>query len=242
MEEIKSSVVCTNNAVNPHEKRGTRVISIVAPIGTGKTSLSTMVGSTFGIPVFYEPVNKDVNPLLELFYKDQKRYSFPLQVFFLNQRFDMIKKALYDGQAVLDSSIYSDKVMYTNILELGNTTQEEYDLYCTLLENMLDETRNLPSKAPDLTIFIKTSFDTMIKRIQKRGRPFEQFEADPTLYGYYKNLHRLYQEHFDNFNLTPKLIIDGDRYDFVNSETDKECVLRMIALKMDEINLGGENK
>ena len=122
--------------------------------------------------------------------------------------------------------------------DLGRATQTESNIYTSLLNNMMEE---LPDeqhqKAPNLLIHIQVSFDTMLDRIKKRGRSFEQIDKDPSLYNYYKELNERYQKWYDQYDLSPKMVIDGDKYDFVEDDQAASDVLRQIDQKLESLNL-----
>ena len=153
------------------------VIVVGGMIGLGKSSVAEILGEHFGSEVFYESV--DDNPILPLFYSSSdeeiqaKRYPFLLQLYFLNTRFKSIKEALYHDNNVLDRSIYEDWYFCKKNMELGRITELEMDIYDGLLNNMMNELAELPKKAPDLMVYLKGSFETVLARINKRGRGYE---------------------------------------------------------------------
>ncbi len=227
----------------------TILITLAGIIGSGKSSLTEILSEELGTKAFYEPVED--NPVLPLFYKGneiaaKKRaegdaeatnpYAYLLQTFFLNRRFAMIKKAMQDDNNVLDRSIYEDAIFMKMNTDMGNATEVEYDIYKKLLDNMLEE---LPyaahKKSPDLMVMIDVSYDTMIKRIQKRGREYEQVENDPSLVEYYQRLLGYYDEWKEEYSASPLLIIDGDKYDFVNNVADRNKVLDIIETRLVEL-------
>lgn len=225
------------------------MITLAGIIGSGKSSLTEILSKELGTKAFYEPVED--NPVLPLFYKGneiaaKKRaegdreatnpYAYLLQTFFLNRRFKMIKQAMQEDNNVLDRSIYEDAIFMKMNTDMGNATQVEYDIYQKLLDNMLEE---LPyaahKKSPDLMVMINVSYNTMIKRIQKRGREYEQVENDPSLVEYYQRLLHYYDSWKEEYDASPLLVIDGDKYDFVNNEEDRNKVLDMIESKLVEL-------
>ena len=119
---------------------------------------------------------------------------------------------------------------------MGNATRVEYDIYKSLLNNMMEE---LPyaahKKSPDLMITIKVSYETMIKRIIKRGRDYEQIEKDPSLVDYYHRLLSHYDDWMDEYSESPLLIIDGDKYDFVADVKDRVKILETIEDKLYDL-------
>lgn len=209
------------------------VIVLSGPIGAGKSSLTSILSKYLATDPFYESV--DDNPVLPLFYENPKKYAFLLQVYFLNTRFKSIKKALSADNNVLDRSIYEDALFFQMNADIGRATKEEVTTYYELLDGMMAELKAMPKRQPDLLIHIHVSYETMIKRIQKRGRKYEQLSYDPTLEDYYKRLLTYYKLWYDQYNYSPKMVIDGDKYDFMNSDDDCDKVLKMIVAKLKEV-------
>lgn len=213
------------------------VLVLAGTIGAGKSSLTEMLAEELGTEAFYESV--DDNEVLPLFYKDPQKYAFLLQIYFLNKRFASIKRALTHNNNVLDRSIYEDSLLFHLNADLGRATAIEVEVYDALLNNMLEEIEALSfKKRPDLLIHVSVSFEKMLERIQKRGRDFEQLEYDPSLYGYYQELNKRYEKWFNDFDVCPKIQIDGDKYDFVEDEKAKVYVLQQIKKKLSEIEEG----
>lgn len=220
------------------------LITLAGVIGSGKSSLTKILSDELETKAFYEPV--DDNPVLPLFYKgnemvaegkaDTNPYAYLLQTFFLNRRFAMIKRAMQDDNNVLDRSIYEDEIFMKMNTDIGNATEVEFNIYKDLLNNMMEE---LPyaahKKSPDLMVIIKVSYETMINRIKKRGRDFEQIEKDKSLIPYYHNLIKYYDEWINNYDASPVLIVDGDKYDFVENNEDQVEVLNQIEDKLLEL-------
>lgn len=225
------------------------MITMAGMIGAGKSSMTSILAHQLGTKAYFEPVND--NPVLPLFYKGneiaaKKRaegdkdatnpYAYLLQTFFLNRRFAMIKKAMRDDNNILDRSIYEDALFMKMNTDLGNATKVEYDIYRSLLKNMLEE---LPyaahKKAPDLMVMIQVSYETVIKRIKRRGRTYEQVSNDPSLESYYKRLIRYYDEWKHEYKASPLLVIDGDRYDFMTQLSDRRHVLDQIYRELHKI-------
>ena len=99
----------------------------------------------------------------------------------------------------------------------------------------MSELKHMPKKNPDLLVHIKVSYDTMIKRIQKRGRPYEQLSYDATLEDYYKRLLRYYKPWYEKYDYSPKMEIDGDKLDFMTDKQAREVVLDQIVAKLKEM-------
>lgn len=225
------------------------LITMAGIIGAGKSSLTEILAKELGSTPYFEPV-KD-NPVLPLFYKGneiaaRKRkegnkdatnpYAFLLQIYFLNKRFAMIKKAMQDDNNVLDRSIYEDAIFMKMNADEGNATPIEWNVYESLLDNMMEE---LPyaahKKRPDLMVMIDVSYQTMINRIKKRGRKFEQVEVDPSLEQYYKKLLRYYADWRDNYDQSDLLVINGDKYDFIGNLDDRNVILDDIEERLIEL-------
>lgn len=214
------------------------VITIAGFIGGGKSSLAKILSEHLDSEAFYESV--DDNPILPLFYTASKeeislnRYPFLLQLWFLNTRFKSIKRALTNKNNVLDRSIYEDLYFCQVNYELGRISELEFEIYKSLLNNMLEELDELPKKAPDLMVYLKGNFETFLSRIVGRGR---EYELDEELYDYYYKLWQGYdnwiQEHY---TLSEVVVIDIDKYDYVNNQEDKKEVLKLITDALNTIN------
>ncbi|MBE6051090.1 MAG: deoxynucleoside kinase [Clostridium sp.] len=213
------------------------VIVVGGMIGLGKSSVAKILGEHFNSEVFYESV--DDNPILPLFYSEseeeiaKKRYPFLLQLYFLNTRFKSIKEALYSNKNILDRSIYEDCYFARKNMELGRISELEMSIYDDLLKNMMEELDSLPKKAPDLMVYLKGSFETVMNRINLRGR---DFEIDDSLKEYYEFLWKDYDNWVENcYDASQVLIIDMDKMDVVNNEADKEELIRLVEEKVKNI-------
>ncbi|KRL07984.1 deoxynucleoside kinase [Liquorilactobacillus hordei] len=210
------------------------VIVLSGTIGAGKSSLTEMLANKLGTKALYESVED--NDVLPLFYSDPEKYAFLLQIYFLNKRFASIKEALADDNNILDRSIYEDSLLFHLNADLGRANQKEVEVYDDLLSNMLERISKSDIKtAPDLLIHIKVSFDKMLERINKRGREFEQLDTDPSLFNYYQELNKRYDKWYEDFDICPKIQIDGDKYDFVENPEDAKKVLELIEQKLNTI-------
>ena len=147
------------------------VIVLAGMIGAGKSTYTALISEALGSEAFYESV--DDNRILEKFYEDPKRWAFSLQIYFLNTRFRSIKDAFKHKNNVLDRSIYEDALFTRINYEQGNMSEPEMDTYLDLLENMMEELDSMPKKSPDLLIYLRGSLDTVLERIEKRGRDYE---------------------------------------------------------------------
>ncbi len=213
------------------------MIVLSGTIGAGKTSLTSMIADHLGTKAFYESV--DDNAVLPLFYKDPKKYAFLLQIYFLNKRFNSIHDANSNPKNVLDRSIFEDSLLFHLNADLGRATDTEVSVYDDLLQNMMEEMPHAQyQKNPDLLVHIRVSFDTMLERIQHRGRPYEQIGNDPSLYDYYKQLNQRYENWYASYDQSPKMQIDGDELDFVANADARHEVMTLIDAKLNELHLG----
>lgn len=200
-------------------------------IGIGKTSVSELLAEALGTNVYYESV--DDNPILPLFYTateqeiQEKRYPFLLQLYFLQTRFQAIKEAYKENNTVLDRSIYEDWYFAKVNHDLGRISDLEFRVYEGLLHEMMKEIDGLPyKKAPDLNVYLKASFDTVMHRIGLRGRDFEQ---DESLVDYYRTLWEGYDEWLEkHYTASNILIVDMDNVDVVNSKEDAEQLIKSV--------------
>ena len=179
------------------------VIIIDGVVGAGKSTLSEKVSKKLDIPVFYELTNDTTTNLLEEFYKDKKRWSFTLQIHFLNERFRMIKEIHKNGGGILDRSIFGDRIFAQMLNEDGWMTNDEFETYSTLLDNMLEH-----AKKPDLLVYIDCDLDTAVERIGIRGREMEQ-SVDEV---YWKRLNEKYTNWYNSYDISPKFSVDAKSY------------------------------
>ena len=209
------------------------VIVLSGPIGAGKSSLTSILAKHLGSTAYYEEVND--NPVLPLYYKDMKRYTFLLNTYFLNRRLAEINEAAANHNDVLDRSIYEDLLFFNMNVDSGVADPTEYQIYHDLMDNMMEDVPGTTRKKPDLLVYIHVSLETMLKRIGKRGREYEQLDTDPSLKEYYENLLRYYEPWYEQYDVSPKMMIDGDKYDFVDNIDDQDLVLDIIDTKLREI-------
>lgn len=211
------------------------VIVLAGMIAAGKSTVSAKLANKLNTDLMIEPV--DDNPILPLYYNNKEKYAFLLQIYFLNERFKLIKQALKNNKNVLDRSIYEDELFTRINLIEGNITQVEYDVYKDLLDNMLEEIEDMPKKAPDLLVYLDITFDKFLENLGKRGRAFEQIDENTEKgqkdLAYFKLLHNEYQKWYEDYNYSPKIAIDMNKYD-VNDPDDWDEVYQMIMDAFDE--------
>jgi deoxyadenosine/deoxycytidine kinase len=195
-------------------------------VGSGKTTLGKFLSEYSNIKLYEELSNDDTTILLDKFYADQERWSFALQVHYLNERFKMIKNINKLSTGILDRSIYGDRIFAKMLHEDGKMTNEEYNTYETLLESMLEHV--IP---PQLTIYLKCSTDTAVKRIAHRNRGIET----EVPIKYWLRLNEKYDQWYNQYNKSEKMCLEVDDFN-VYDETQRIEYINKIALKIDEIN------
>ncbi len=194
------------------------VIVIDGVVGAGKSTLAQKVSDKLGIPIYEELQNQTTMNLLEEFYKDKKRWSFALQIHFLNERFKMIKDIHKNGGGILDRSIFGDRIFASMLNEDGYMTDNEFQTYTTLLDNMLEHVKN-----PKLLVYIDCDLETAMERIGIRGRQMEQ-KVDEI---YWKRLNQKYNNWYNNYDISPKISIDAKSY-HPNNEQDIDNIVQKI--------------
>ncbi|WP_414838508.1 deoxynucleoside kinase [Carnobacterium sp. TMP28] len=210
------------------------VIVLAGMIGAGKSTYTKLISETLGSDAFYESV--DDNRILEKFYEDPKRWAFSLQIYFLNTRFRSIKAAFLHENNVLDRSIYEDALFTKINYEEGNMSDAEMDTYLDLLDNMMEELDVMKKKSPDLLIYLRGSLDTVLSRIEKRGRSFEQIDGNQSLLDYYTHLHSQYDNWFDSYDKSETLIIDIDNHDLENP-ADAQIIMDLVTKRLSDVRL-----
>ena len=193
-------------------------IAIAGNIGSGKTTLTRMLAARYGWTPKYESV--DLNPYLSDFYEDMSRWSFNLQIYFLNKRFkDVVEISKTDDVIIQDRTIYEDaRIFAPNLHDMGLMSSRDFETYSDLFDLMMSLV-----KMPDLLIYLKSSIPNLVSQIQKRGREYEKTIRIDYLTGLnnkYENWIKDYKGHL--------LVIDADRYKFGNKEEDFEAVTSMI--------------
>lgn len=193
-------------------------IAIAGNIGSGKTTLTRMLAARYGWTPKYESV--DFNPYLSDFYDDMSRWSFNLQIYFLNKRFkDVVDISRNSETIIQDRTIYEDaKIFAPNLHDMGLMSSRDFDTYSDLFDLMMSLV-----KMPDLLIYLKSSIPNLVSQIQKRGREYEKTIRIDYLTG----LNERYDKWIDSYK-GHLLVIDVDKYKFGNKEEDFEAVTDMI--------------
>ena len=194
-------------------------IAVAGNIGSGKTTLTTMLAKHYGWEARFEPV--DYNPYLEDYYKDIPRWSFNLEIYFLKQRFrDLLEIAQSETTIIQDRTIYEGVYVFTaNNKAMGNLSDRDFDTYMELFEQMMTIV-----KYPDLMIYLKAEVPHLVQNIQKRGRDYEQTMP----IDYLENLNTRYNEFIYDKYEGPKLIIDVDNMDFQHEQKDFAYIIDQI--------------
>ena len=134
----------------------------------------------------------------------------------------------------MDRSIYDDALFTRENNAEGNITDTEVGVYLSLLDNMMNDLERLPKKAPDLMVYSETNFDTILYRIKKRDRDYEQIDANPELKDYYYKMWSAYKQWYQDYDASPKMKINLDKYN-LEDEQNVATVLAMIDDRLKEI-------
>lgn len=203
-------------------------------IGVGKTTTTKYFAEKFNLPYEEEKVD---TPLLDMFYKEPSRWSFAIQIHFLNTRFKDIKKLYHHDVALLDRSIYCDRLFARINHELGRMSTDELLLYEALFDNMMEDLSDaLPSKKPDLMVYLKADFETVFGRMMSRARK-EEMESLKENYEYFKFLHGRYDDYiFNHYHASPVLVIDTTNLN-VHNEKDRMKMFSEIETTLNEMGI-----
>ena len=194
-------------------------IAIAGNIGAGKTSLTKQLSKSLKYKSYYEDVI--ANPYLDDFYNHMERWSFNLQIYFLNSRFKQLVSIDKGKENVIqDRTIYEDAFIFApNLNALVLMTQRDYDNYLSLCDTMI----NLV-KPPDLLVYLQSSIPNLVNKIHKRGRDDEKTISIE----YLSRLNERYEAWITNYNSGKLLKINVDDLDFVENKADYETILELI--------------
>ena len=194
-------------------------IAIAGNIGSGKTTLTTKLSKHYKWEAHYEDVEN--NPYLNDFYKDMQRWSFNLQVYFLNSRFRQIVSIKESGKTYIqDRTIFEDaKIFAPNLHQMGLMSSRDFDNYMEIF-NLMDSF----IEGPDLLIYLRASVPKLVEQIQKRGRDYEQNIAPE----YLDKIHKGYATFINTEENLNTLIIDVSDKDFLSNSTDYKEIIELI--------------
>ena len=196
-------------------------IAIAGNIGSGKTTLTTMLAKRYGWQPRYESV--EYNPYLDDYYKNIKRWSFAMEVFFLKERFkDLLQldQNMNKETIVQDRSIYEGVYVFTeNNYKMGNMNERDFQTYMELFDSMTHILHY-----PDLMIYLKSSVPHLVKNIQNRGREYEQKMP----LAYLESLNDLYEDFIYRKYKGKVLVVDVDDIDYLHSKRDFSGIIDKI--------------
>ena len=191
-------------------------IAIAGNIGSGKTTLTSLLAKHYGWEAQFEDV--DDNPYLNDFYEDMQRWSFNLQIYFLNSRFSQIVQIRQSNKTVIqDRTIYEDAYIFApNLHSMGLMSTRDFENYFALfnlMSSLIDP--------PDLLIYLRASIPTLVNQINNRGRKYENnIRLD-----YLNRLNERYEAWIETYNLGKLLIVNADNYNFPESKEDLSKVI-----------------
>lgn len=194
-------------------------IAVAGNIGAGKTTLSELLAKHYKWTPHYEDV--DQNPYLNDFYNDMQRWSFNLQIYFLNSRFQQIIDIRKSGKTIIqDRTIYEDAEIFApNLHSMGLMSTRDFNNYKKLFDLMVSLIQ-----PPDLLIYLRATVPTLVKQIQKRGREYE----NSIRLDYLKQLNERYDGWVENYKMGKLLIINVDDLDFISNPEDLSFIIDKI--------------
>ena len=202
-------------------------IAISGNIGSGKTTLTTLLSKHYKWEAHYEDVEN--NPYLNDFYKDMQRWSFNLQVYFLNSRFRQILEIKESGKKYIqDRTIFEDAYIFApNLHNMGLMTSRDFENYKDIF-NLMDGL----VEGPDLMIYLRASVPTLIEQIQKRGRDYE----NSIRLDYLTRLNERYEAWISEYKKGELLIINVDNLNFSDNKEDLEKIITQVDTCLNKLN------
>lgn len=199
-------------------------IAVAGNIGSGKTTLTRLLSKSYGWEPNFEDV--DFNPYLSDFYNDMQRWSFNLQIYFLNKRFqDIVNIQQSNKNVIQDRTIFEDAQIFApNLHSMGLMSTRDFENYKSLFDLMLSLV-----KPPDLLIYLKSSIPNLVSQIQKRGREYESsIRLD-----YLKGLNERYEEWISSYKDGKLLILNVDELKFEDNPKDLSTIIDLIDAQLN---------
>lgn len=203
-------------------------VAVAGNIGTGKTTLTEMLAKHFNWQAHFESVSD--NPYLSDFYGDMKRWSFPLQIYFMTHRVRAHQNILQQpASSIQDRTIYEDANIFArNLFEQGMMEERDFNNYIEIYKVLCASLQ-----PPDLMIYLRKSLPKLKEQIKKRGRDYEQDMPED----YLNNLNRYYDEWIGGYKEGKKLVIESDKLDFVANPNDFEYITKLVLNSLDQQDL-----
>lgn len=201
------------------KKKSVKHIAVAGNIGAGKTTLTELLAKHYKWKPNFEDIEQ--NPYLVDFYEDMHRWSFNLQVYFLNTRLKQLEEIRSGKDTVVqDRTIYEDAYIFApNLYDMGLMNKRDYENYTSFFNTLIRMVQ-----PPDLLIYLKASVPKLVDQIQKRGREYEEnIRLD-----YLKRLNQYYDKWIENYKDGPLLVVDIEDLDFTEGEDDLAEVVRRI--------------
>jgi deoxyadenosine/deoxycytidine kinase len=202
-------------------------IAIAGNIGAGKTTLTKLLSKHYKFEGHYEDVVK--NPYLDDFYDEMERWSFNLQIYFLNSRFRQIMDFTKNGKKIIqDRTIYEDAFIFApNLKAMGLMTNRDFENYKSIFDLMESFV-----KAPDLLIYLRSGIPNLVDQIHKRGRDYENSIS----IDYLSRLNERYEAWTQTYTKGKILVIDVDNLDFVKNKEDLKLIISKVDNSLKGLN------